>query len=974
VSELEAQLREALADRYRVLRPLGSGGMAEVFLAEEIRHGRQVAIKVLKPDLAAKLGAERFQQEIAFAARLNHPNILPLLDSGAAAGTLYYTMPYASGESVRERLTRERQFPVVESLHLGEQVARALDYAHRQGVIHRDIKPENVLLVDGQAMVADFGIARAVRSAGGARITDSGTTLGTPLYMSPEQATGDREVDGRSDIYSLACVVHELLAGQPPFTGTTAEAIVMQHLSVAPRPVSELRPTTPPAATAAILKALAKSPADRYSKASEFADALAGAAAVASTTAAHAVATPDAPPSGTPVGRVSTTARTVASMPAATTAPRRGLAIGATVAILLAVAAFVGWRAGWFGGASHKSAAGRQWVLFAEMEGPPDDPSVAPAARDLIAAALDQSTTVATVPREQVRLALRLAGKPDTTRVTDELARELAFRSSIRVVIEGAIHKLGGGYSTVLRAVNSEDGRAILTATDTARDPSDLVASIGRVSAQLRRGLGENSDAVQATRALPMVATPSFEAYQRYDRARRLLNNSDDEGSILLYKEAIALDPEFAAAWAGLATARLNQFQLDSARAAAHRALEIPGRLTDFSRIDLQAKVARMNGDLLGAIQLHDQALALDLTPIERAITLNNKGTNLDILNRSEEALAQYRASAEIWPIQAPQVAVGNIANMLIALGRTQEARAELARMTPTAQPFFDMMISMEENRGTRAESLAVAVAGNPATNPLVRMPAYLTMWAYVTRRGEIERSRAQSEELNEMAVATSVPLAVSTAWSVEAWSNVLTGRPLPAIPAASKPNTLDPVGRTVAYAMAGDTAALTRTYAGVRPNIPNAYRDDVWDLLRGVAAVRSGRNEAGMTLLAGQTRRGYANGHPMYETLRMMSRWFAADVYERDHPDSAVTYLSLMENPPDPNFSVRILGVGSWPFLQRRLALLEARLGHNDEAQKHWLAFSESFTHPDADLQPWVDETRATLFAAGAMGTPPRK
>ena len=969
MSALENQLREALAERFRVIRSLGSGGMAEVFLADEIRHGRQVAIKVLKPDLAAKLGAERFQQEIAFAARLNHPNILPLLDSGTALATLWYTMPYASGESLRERLSREKQLPVTEALHLGEQVARALDYAHRQGIIHRDIKPENVLLVDGQAMVADFGIARAVRSAGGGSITDSGTTLGTPLYMSPEQATGDQEIDGRSDIYSLGCVTHEMLVGQPPFLGPSPQTIVLQHMSVTPRPVTEIRPSTPPAATAAILRALAKSPADRFSKASEFADALATAALTA--TAQSLPVSETAPTREMP--RVTSGGASAAARPPAM--QRRPIvALGSVLALLLLVG-FFAWRLGWLGGsAMKKSASGRQWVLLAELEGPAEDPALASGARDLIAAALDQSKVVATVPREQIRVALRLAGKPDTTHVTSEVARELAFRSSIRVVIEGAIHKLGGGYSTVLRAVNSEDGRTILTATDTARDPSDLVASVGRVSGQLRRGLGENAAEVQATRALPMVATPSFEAYQCYDRARRLLNNNDDLGSIVLYKQAIALDPEFAAAWAGVATAELNLFQPDSARAAARRALSIPGRLTDFGRIDLEAKLARLNGDLLGAIQLHDQALALDLAPIERAITLNNKGTNLDVLNRSEEALAQYRASAEIWPIQAPQVAIGNITSALIALGRTQEARAELTHMNSAAQPMFDMMISVEEERNARAESLATELASNPTVHPLYRSPGYLASWAYNLRRGELLKSQSDASKLDELAAEAGLPLARSSAWTTLAWGALLTGRAVPAVPPASRNDVLDPVGRTVAYAIAGDTVSLARTYAGVRPDLPIVFREDVWELLRGVADLRAGRSDEGMALLVGQTRRGYVNGHPIYESLRMMSRWIAADLFERNHPDSAVTYLGMMAKPPDAGGAVYILRVGAWPYVQRRLALLEARLGHNQEAQMHWLAFSEALTRPDPDLQPWIDETRATLLASGAMGAAPRK
>jgi len=249
--------------------------MATVYLAEDLKHHRSVAIKVLNPELAAAIGAERFLREIETAARLNHPQILPLHDSGAAEGLLYYVMPYVEGESLRERLSRERQLPLDDALRITHEVADALDYAHGQGVVHRDIKPENILISRGHAVVADFGIARAIVAAGGEQLTTTGLMLGTPLYMSPEQALSDTHVDGRSDLYSLACVLYEMLAGQPPFTGATAESVVHQHLSVEPRSVADLRPAVPAGIARALGRALAKTPADRFETAARFAEALA---------------------------------------------------------------------------------------------------------------------------------------------------------------------------------------------------------------------------------------------------------------------------------------------------------------------------------------------------------------------------------------------------------------------------------------------------------------------------------------------------------------------------------------------------------------------------------------------------------------------------------------------------------------------------------------------------------------------------
>jgi tRNA A-37 threonylcarbamoyl transferase component Bud32 len=276
VSEVDA----ALQGRYTLERELGRGGMATVYLAEDLRLHRRVALKVLHPELGATLGPERFQREIAIAARLTHPHILPLYDSGAAEGRLFYAMPYVEGESLRQRLRREPQLPVAETIAILTAVAGALDYAHQAGVIHRDIKPENILLATdpgggpAQALVADFGIARAVDVAGGERLTETGLALGTPSYMSPEQAAASRQLDGRSDLYALGCVAYEMLAGVPPFTGSTAQAIMARHAVDPVPPLRTVRATVPEPVAAAIERALAKVPADRFATAKEFAEAM----------------------------------------------------------------------------------------------------------------------------------------------------------------------------------------------------------------------------------------------------------------------------------------------------------------------------------------------------------------------------------------------------------------------------------------------------------------------------------------------------------------------------------------------------------------------------------------------------------------------------------------------------------------------------------------------------------------------------
>jgi serine/threonine protein kinase len=318
MTDVMPRLAEALADRYRIERELGAGGMATVYLASDLKHDRQVAIKVLKPELAAVLGAERFIVEIKTTAALQHPHILPLFDSGEADGFLYYVMPYIKGETIRDKLNRDTQFGVDEAVRIAVEIAEALDYAHRSGVIHRDIKPENILLHDGRAMVMDFGIALAVSAAAGGRMTETGLSLGTPHYMSPEQATAEKEISGRSDVYSLASVLYEMLAGQPPHVGGPAQQVIMRIITERARPVTEFRRNVPANVENALAQALEKLPADRFESAKEFARALTN----------HTYANPSSRAAGvTSLGR---TSRALLTSP---------LGIGAMV--VLAASAFV---------------------------------------------------------------------------------------------------------------------------------------------------------------------------------------------------------------------------------------------------------------------------------------------------------------------------------------------------------------------------------------------------------------------------------------------------------------------------------------------------------------------------------------------------------------------------------------------------------------------------------------------------------
>ncbi len=348
MAEMTTRLADALADRYRIERELGQGGMATVYLAHDMRHDRKVALKVLRPELSAILGAERFLAEIKTTANLQHPHILSLFDSGEAAGLVFYVMPYVEGESLRDRLNRERQLPVDEAVRIAREVADALDYAHHQGVIHRDIKPENILLHGGHAQVADFGIALAAsRSDSGSRMTETGMSLGTPHYMSPEQAMGEREITAKSDVYALGCVLYEMLAGEPPFTGPSAQAIIARVMTEEPRSLTLQRKTIPPHVEAAVVTALAKLPADRFASAAAFGEALAH--PTASTLAATSARLREA------AGR------------AATPRARLSVLLPWAVAVIAIAVAVAGW--GWLG-RPPRPAPSWQYITFGDAPKP----------------------------------------------------------------------------------------------------------------------------------------------------------------------------------------------------------------------------------------------------------------------------------------------------------------------------------------------------------------------------------------------------------------------------------------------------------------------------------------------------------------------------------------------------------------------------------------------------------------------------
>ncbi|MDF2760386.1 MAG: protein kinase, partial [Thermomicrobiales bacterium] len=565
LTDLSEHLQSGLADRYRIERELGRGGMATVFLAHDLRNERSVALKVLHPELAATLGPERFQREIKLAARLQNPHILTVHDSGEAAGQLWYTMPFVRGESLRDRLRREGQLPIAVAVDLARQVALALDYAHREGVVHRDLKPENILLSDGQALVADFGIAKALSAAGEVQLTETGLAVGTPAYMSPEQAAGG-QLDGRSDVYALGCVVYEMLAGEPPFSGATPQAVIAKRVLEPVPHVRTLRDSVPEPVEQALTRALAKAPADRFPNAAEFARALGG----------PAVRTPSES-----TGFASPTAATapLPQLRRKPLIPTRAAAVGLALLIIVA-GVFAWWRTHPASRQGNPSLA-RLAVLPFQNLGDSADAYFADGITDAVRGKL------AGIPGLQLIASTSSEEYRGTRKTPSQVARELGVRYLLigkvrwqkvsgmsRVQVSPELVDLGDPDAPTTQWQQPFDAAL----TDVFQAQTDIAA---RVAEALGVTLGDS-----ARRQLAARPTQDLAAYDAYLRGLDL-RRTDAPAAVAAFEQAIAQDSAFALAWADLAITRQHfssvgftpPDQVERSKGDAERALAIQPRL-----------------------------------------------------------------------------------------------------------------------------------------------------------------------------------------------------------------------------------------------------------------------------------------------------------------------------------------------------------------------------------------------------------
>ncbi len=1012
MSEDLDRLTAALAERYTVIRELGHGGMATVYLAEDVKHRRNVAVKVLKSELAAALGPERFLREIEIAARLDHPHILPLYDSGDADGFLYYVMPYVEGESLRDRLDRERQLPLEDALQIAREVADALSYAHSRDVVHRDIKPENIMLAGGHARVADFGIARAISAAGGERLTQTGMSIGTPLYMSPEQAAGSMELDGRSDLYSLGCVLFEMLAGQTPFTGSL-ESMVHQHLTADPPNITTIRPAVPAEVAAALMRVLSKTPADRFSPAAQFAEALRPVVPVTAAAPASGVAVSPALAAGAfgvvglmvlgavyllvtqvglpmwvlggtvallLLGLPMTVATGIAERARADGTARGGLLtwrrtlVGGGVAfgaLALGTTGFAVTRALGIGPAATLVSSGemgeRERLILADFENRTGDSTNGTTVTELMRIGLSRSTAISTMDPLQLDRTLALMRQDVSGGITPEIALAAAERDGLKGIISGEITTVGSGLMISARLV-STDGEVLLAETEQAASADDLVAGVDRISVRMRERFGESLKHIRQGQPLERVTTGSMRAMRVFTQGLDAWNQGDQTRALQLLEEAIAEDSMFAMAYRKMAIILSNEGE-QRARAveAATRAYEFRDRLTERERYIVTAAyhtVVTGNRDQ----QISAYRTVLDLYP-DDTYALNNLGVIYGQLRDFSRAAGLYGQALAVDPTL--RLHYSNLSGSLARQKQWDTARviAELFEerfpTNPEVKLAYVLNAAYEKNFDS-AQALVEGLLGDQRGTVFWEAIAY-EWWGHldalqgklVAARRHWQRAFDISSErgvygayLMRMARRAIVErlLLDDPDRAVQLLDDALAQHPLEDMPALDRPYSR----LAFAYAAAGrpDRAAALLADFAANDEADHSANAELWVAgARGVIALDEGRNQDAVVAF-----RQFDDGN---ECATCAYPWLARAYDRLGEEDSVrVLYERFVDMPSADLW----YDGGHLALSYERLGEAYEHRGQTDKAIEYYNRLVTLWDDADPELQSWVDAARGAL------------
>jgi DNA-binding SARP family transcriptional activator/tRNA A-37 threonylcarbamoyl transferase component Bud32/Tfp pilus assembly protein PilF len=1000
------RLRAAVADRYRIEREIGSGGMATVYLAYDLKHDRRVAVKVLNPELGQSLGTQRFLREIKTAAGLTHPHVLPLFDSGEAAGSLFYVMPYVKGESLRARLTREGQLPIEDALRITREIADALAHAHEEGIIHRDVKPANIMLEAGHAVLADFGVAQAVAEAKDDRLTRTGSSLGTPAYMSPEQAAGVRGLDGRTDQYALACVLYEMLSGHPPFAGTEVELVMRRHITDEPPPITEGRPSVPAEVARVIQRALAKSPADRFKTTGEMAAALALTTSPARAAVGFSLR-------GRPVWQIlagwavaslvvlgaSGTLTDVVGLPgwvptisgliclgalplvlgAALEVHNRvtwrmagGVVAGAFVLLATGTAGYMGMRVLGIGPAGTLLAAGtleaRDSIVLADFETRTVDPSLAYTVTEGFRVDLSQSPTVKLADKVQVAEVLRLMERDPDALLDFETARELARREGLKAVIGGEIDTVGSTFVLLVRLVAAETGEELHSDRETAANADAIIPAIDRLSGRLRERIGESLKTVRQAPRLSRTRTASLEALKLKTEANSANDRGDWQRCVNLLTDAIALDTLFGSAY----YTRGYCYHLGGHHAQEvadyRKAFELREHMTENERaFSMEAYYAAVTGETEKAIEVLEAYL--DLHPDYRG-ALNNLSIDYADLGRyakAEEVISRLFAHGQI-----PVGGLGNnLVNYQLSQRKFEEAEETLRRWKeagPDSWLWFWRRFQLAFLQGDyeAAEGYVTQWRGEYLGGFYQRWTGSFLGRLALTR-GKLDQAQSYFSEVvedsegarsvldyRESALETAYThlyVRNGTALAQETLDAVWVRYPLESVERLDRPY----VDFAEAYARAGQPARARALLQELRDSIP---RDMWWSsepgsrVARGWIAVAEGRLDDARVEF-----------RPLGGTREWeFQRAFAlGQVYDRmEQPDSAIANYEFFLATP---YNERSYWDAVWlPLVLERLGQLYEQEGDPTKAAEDYGRFVDLWADADAELQPRVEAARRAL------------
>ena len=1024
MTDLLRELTDSLAPQYRIDRELGGGGMSRVFLATELALDRQVVIKVLPTELAVGVSTDRFRREMQMVARLQHPHIVPVLNTGSVGDVLFYVMPFIRGESLRARIERESAMPIEDSARILREVADALAFAHGEGVVHRDIKPDNVLLSNGHAVVTDFGVAKALGIGGvdgqTGGLTSVGIALGTPVYMAPEQAMADPHVDHRADIYALGVMAYEMLAGQPPFVAPTAQALIAAHITREPEPLRRTRPTVPEAFDELVLRCLAKRPADRFQRAQELLPLLENVAHQSSTRATIVAApAPVAPASAKPatlgaIGLVvllgaAWVLRQVAGLPlwlvavavggvlagvplaiwrsrrGTTTTParlvadatsRRGLrtaGIFSAVALGAITMAFTTLRAAGVGPFATLMSSGamseRDRVVIAEFNNTTADSTLGLALTEALSIDLSQSKVLRLMTPAEIRDALARMKRDAKTRLTSEVASELAAREGAKVIVTGDVAPFAGGFALSGRVMDVKGATLYATRT-TAKSANDIIPALEKISRDIREEIGESMRSIRSTQSLERVSTSSLEALQLYTRGIRSQRVGDDDDRLALFRQAVALDSGFAMSWRSIFAELINQ-QGDLAQTvdAGEHMMRLRDRLPTHEALIAEAGYANLSGDLERAIDVYRRIVATwpDDMQAQNGLGLFLRGTGR--WAESERVLSAI--------VEAGTASIGSHYNLVttqIPLRKFTEARHTLALINerfPTSPRRWQPAYFLASATNQFDTALAFADSLTRAGTPGYRYWGYLYKSEVSWLRGQIVNGRRATQAGAQAQLEQGNPgfalrdqlwtqwidlqLRGDTVAARSAMDAALAARPLDSLPLVSRPWG-EVVRLRVGLGQLAEARSVIADYERLMP--PTMHSND--------GAMHRAR--AQLALAEGNPRKAIPLAIKGLRGCDGCTADLIGAAYERlGILDSAILAYERGLNPPVYGSDFQNWRPAVVPRAMYRLGQLYEQLGNKTLARDRYASFIDLWAKADAPLQGAVTNARERVKALAA-------